>query len=474
MSRSLGRPKRAAEDFTRTHDLTEEGPVSKKPRFDIRNPSALAPDALEEDVTLDADIIGHRGQQVRRGAVNIDGYDSDSENENFDARAEAKAKQKADTEKSKDEEQEDMFADLAEDFEDGDDEEGDATRRQEGKGKKAVRFLDADEIEGQVDYSKSGGHVSADFRLSTGAKGKEKDRGQDREVESSSESEVDEDTRADAGDVDEEVGAGGKKAHAPKLDAFNMRNEQQEGRFDDQGNFVRKAADPDAAYDTWLEGVSKKDMRRAKEAAEKRDEERRQKDKADDETLTEDLFATLISHLENDETALEALARLGKGVKQKPKWQTKAKNRRKQQTNGHADEEDVSMSNSHNEDPTETSRKATIETITTAADLLLGRSHPEIYDMEREMLIRLWKRETGEEWVDPSAASTENTNSIAQEDKELWEYRWSDARDGEEHHGPYDAVTMRAWRDAGYFGEGVEFRRVGVGGKGWDGVGGFG
>ena len=64
-----------------------------------------------------------------------------------------------------------------------------------------------------------------------------------------------------------ELGAGGKKSHAPKLDAFNMKNEQEEGRFDAQGNFVRKAADPDAVHDSWLEGVSKKDMKKAKEAA---------------------------------------------------------------------------------------------------------------------------------------------------------------------------------------------------------------
>ena len=41
-----------------------------------------------------------------------------------------------------------------------------------------------------------------------------------------------------------------------------MKNEQEEGRFDAQGNFVRKAADPDAVHDLWLEGVSKKDMKK--------------------------------------------------------------------------------------------------------------------------------------------------------------------------------------------------------------------
>ncbi len=257
----LARPKRAGEDFARTHhEQADISQASKKPRFDLRNPSALAPDAPEEDGTLDADVIGSRGQQVRRNAVNIDGYDSDSENEGFDGKAEAKAR--ANKDRSKEEEAADMFADLEEDFGDGDDSEGDTTRKGTGK-KKAVRFLETEEIEGQVLNSRSGGHVSVNFEASSStngiANGLEKSQTETQEVDSTSESEVDDETRAEAGDgVDEELGAGGKKTHAPKLDAFNMRNEQEEGRFDEQGNFVRKAADPDAVHDLWLEGVSKR------------------------------------------------------------------------------------------------------------------------------------------------------------------------------------------------------------------------
>ena len=42
----------------------------------------------------------------------------------------------------------------------------------------------------------------------------------------------------------------------------------------------------------------------------------------------------------------------------------------------------------------------------------------------------------------------------------MWEYRWTDGRDGNSVQGPYDGPTMKAWQDAGYF-EGVEFRAVG-------------
>lgn len=433
--------KRSAEDFARVnHDSYGNGQPSKKARFDLRNPSALAPDALEEDATLDADVIGARGQQVKRGAVNVDGYDSDSDNENFDARAAAKAKATEDAEKSKDEDEADMFADLEDDFKDGDDSEGDADRRGEGR-KKDVRFLDEDEIEGQVKNSKSGGHVSADFALN--GKGK----AQDQEQESSSDTEVADEERADTGDVDEELGAGGKKLHAPKLDAFNMREENEEGKFDESGNYVRKAADPDAKHDLWLEGISKKEMKKASEAHERREKERRQKAIEDDAKSDGQILAMLIPQLQPSETVLEALARLNKGKAKKSKWQNKKKRK-----------DNVNDNDEETKDEKEDERSKAIEAITEAADLLLARGQPEVYDTEKELLVRQYKKATGEEWIEPQSAHSEEI--VNDTESSQWQYRWSDARDGGDIHGPYDVNTMKAWSDAGYFGEGVEFRKI--------------
>ncbi|MCJ1336472.1 hypothetical protein MMC09_001748 [Bachmanniomyces sp. S44760] len=457
MNKAAVRPKRGGEEFARTHYLDNDGPSAKKPRFDIRNPSALAPDAPEEDAILEADEIGKRGQQTKRNAVNIDGYESDSSNEGFDARADSKATEAEKGNrpaKSKTEEDADMFADLEDGHEDGDANE---ELSREGKKKtKDVRFVEVDEIEGQVAGSKSGGHVSADFSL-RGSNGKGKER--DHDIESSSESDVDEAERADiAGQVDEEVGAGGKKEHAPKLEAFNLRAEKEDGRFDENMNYVRKAADPDAIHDSWLEGVSKKDMKKAKEAADKRDEERRQRNLEADALLTSDILKTLIPHLDRGESVLEALARLGRGNKKKPKWQDKAK--RKQQD---ADQMEVDVTKAP-DDPQETQRRQAVEAITGAADQLLTRGQTEIYEQEREMLMRQYQRETGEAWAEPPKEDNKDTVHGIRAVKE-WEYRWSDARDGGEAHGPYDGAMMLSWNDAGYFGEGVEFREIGQGGN---------
>ncbi|KAK4621302.1 LIN1-like protein [Fulvia fulva] len=442
---SAARPKRVGEDFNRTHDNT-----TKKPRFDYRNPSTLAADAPEDDLILDADVIGKSGNNTKRNAVNIDGYESDSDNDNFNARAARKDKKKP--EKSQDEEEDDMFADLEE--KDGDDDE---EVQREGKGKgKDVRFMEGEEIEGQVMNSTSGGKVSDEILL--GGKGKQKASKEDEEDESSGDEE--ERDKLDEEMEDElaaEIGAGGKKKHAPRLDAFNLKDEEQDGRFDESGNYVRKAADPDAVNDNWLDGLSKKDMKKAKEAQEKREDERRRKAMADDAMLTSDLRSTLISRLETGESPLEALQRLNRGKPQEkkiPKW------KQKKQRNGMDVDEPAESGHGTATDPKEEARRKAVEAITGAADALYSRGQLEIYEAERELLMRQYRKETGEDWQSPveaaAAGADEQDGALSQ-----WEYRWSDARDGGEAHGPYDAPTMKAWNDAGYFGEGVEFREVG-------------
>lgn len=485
---SAARPKRASEAFARTHhgergedeaDGGGAGSSSKKVKFDVRNPSALAPDAREEDDVLDADVIGvGSGATTKRGAVNIDGYDSDSDNDTFDARAAArrgKGRGKGDggevnlldeltnyNDKLKngrasgggagnDDDDDDMFAAG------NDDAQGDAetagnpaepSTTNTGKKDKSVRFLAESEIEGQEGTSKSGGHV----RLDDGGSSED-----DEEVELAIQEEG----------VDEEVGLGGLKRHAPKIDAFNMKEEQEDGAFDEAGNYIRKAGDPDAVHDRWLEGVSKREMKAAGQAHERREAELRQRRREDDSIFNADLFKVLILRLEKGETVLEALARLGKGqtkVKKVPKW----KQKKQQQKNGgaagdgDADAMDVDKKKEP-EDPEQVRIKEAINAITEAADKLLGRDYPEVYDTEREKLIREYRNETGEDWVEPPKVEEADAGQQA---PTMWEYRWTDGRDGAAKQGPYNGPTMKAWQDAGYFGEGVEFRPAGEEG-GW-------
>ncbi|KAK3683709.1 hypothetical protein B0T22DRAFT_501148 [Podospora appendiculata] len=472
---AAARPKRASEAFARAHhgedDDGADGASSKKVRFDVRNPSALAPSAGDDDGEADdevlaADVIGASTRAMKRGAVNIDGYDSDSDNDNLEARAEArgtKGKEAEDVDLAEvmdnyaskkagagaanddDDDEMDMFGD--------DDEDADgkvAGSGKAGKKNKEVHFLADDLIEGQERNSKSSSKIRID--------------GED-EDESSDEEEVDLEAVIEEEGLDEEVGAGGLKKHAPKIDAFNMRDEQEEGAFDEAGNFIRKAADANAVHDRWLEGLSKKDIKKAAEARDKRDAELRQIQRENDSILTADLLQRLILQLEIGETALEALARLGKGQtkpKRVPKWKQK-----KQHKGAAADAMDVDTEKEP-DDPKQVKIKEAIDAITDAADKLLGRDYPDIYDTERERLIREYSKQTGEPWAEPrKQEEEEEQGERSSGGTKSWEFRWVDGRDDAAKQGPFDGPTMKAWEDAGYFGQGVQFRPEGSGESGW-------
>lgn len=459
---SAARPKRAGENFARTHYSNEED--TKRVKFDVRNPSILAPDAREDDAVLDADVIGGSGA-TKRGAVNLDGYDSDSDNENFNARAGSRKKgtvnileqldnydaksgsnkeQSAAGPANEDDDDDDMFA-AEDDKEQGKEEDGeDEHFEKSGRKKKNVKFLDDAQIQGQEDESKSGGTIRLDER-------------------ESSDDEADLELAIQEEGVDEEVGAGGLKRNAPKVEAFNLREEMEEGRFDQDGNYVRKANDPDAMHDSWLEGLSKKDMKKAAAAHEKREAEARERRIQEDSVLVSDLLATLIRRLEKTETPLEALARLGKDQtkpKKIPKWKLK-----KMSKGAEAMETDQEAAS----DPKQAEIKQAIDAITDAADKLLSRGYEEIYDEERELLVRGYRRETGEDWVEPEVETeakpeaqppTGARDASAPASGTMWEFRWTDGRDNAAKQGPFDGPTMKAWQDAGYFGQGVEFRAV--------------
>lgn len=497
---AAARPKRAGESFARAHhgergddnnhNNNGDGPSSsKRVKFDMRNPSALAPETQDDDVdeednaVLEADVIGKGAGATKRGAVNIDGYDSDSDNETFHDRAEARKGKGHKKNNSKgasgevevdiadqldnydkhlrdegaavggqQDEDEDMFAaDNDPDEKDTNDRAASTATSRVKKGKE-VRFLDTAKIEGQESASKSGGTV----RL-----------GEDRD---SSDDEEDLELAIQEEGIDEEVGMGGLKRNAPKIDAFNMKAEQEEGAFDESGNFIRKAVDPDAVHDRWLEGVSKKDMKKAAEAHEKREAELRRQRREDDSLLTEDLLRSLVLNLEKGETPLEALARLGKarkaGQRKVPRWKVK-KQLQKHQKKDARDADAMHVDHAATEeaeDPQQAKTREAINTVTEAADKLLGREYADIYETEREKLIRDWQTEAGERWVEPPAAPTAKEAlaeaPLARATSEMWEYRWNDGRDGGAVQGPYDGPTMKAWQDAGYF-EGVEFRVVG-------------
>ena len=547
--------------------LTRSGaglPPSKRPKFDARNPALAAPDVPDAagpshgpdsgagsgDIFLEVDegAIGKR--RVRRNAVELEGYASDSSDEaGFDATRQKWARQDRPgngTAKPKakgtndDDDDDDMFG--------GSDEDGDGSGAEDGTGKggtrkndrkkKEVTFLELDDIEGQEDEDEDD-EAAATLTVAPSRYPdifKDERRRDSDESSSSSGS----DAESDAGHGGLEAGEGQlaeesllddpeaaasegkkkKKPRPPKREAFNMKSEIEEGRFDAAGNFVRKAAEKDAVHDSWLAGISRRDMRRAREAMARRDADRRAQLRRDDAVLTCDVLAQLISCLDRGETVLEALGRLGARKApakntNKNQWRLRKKAAAEAAAATAAAAAATAVGTvtataaaaaaaaatatataaataatpasapttmdvdtkgkgramgTEDEDPAEARRKALVEKITGAADVLLTRGQPEVYDETRESLMRQYRLDTGEDWVDrgkPDATTDDGEGAGGGDaDARQWEFRWTDGRDDGSSHGPHSNAEMRSWNEHGYFREGVEFRPIGARG-GW-------
>ncbi|KAJ2462796.1 hypothetical protein GGI02_005383, partial [Coemansia sp. RSA 2322] len=241
------------------------------------------------DDALEADITSSRR---RARQVNVDGYGSDASDQD----------EVGNLSDYSDEEDEKGPEDAADD-----DEEPSAQNMDEGDmfadgvgrsdlqpEKKRKRFLDLDDIEGQEMSSASRTESANDsIVIARYQKGKQPER---NEAESQS------------GSDDEADGRG-----RIKIEAFNMKDDLEEGKFDASGNFIWNKKDPQAYQDDWLGGISKGAIERARESKARQDNaqfrvnsEQQWEDASKDEIIVE-----IINILQPRETVLTALARIG-------------------------------------------------------------------------------------------------------------------------------------------------------------------
>lgn len=252
-------------------------PVEKKTRF---VPPEDDPASFAEDV--DAQLEDNK-KATRKGGVKTEGYESDSSD---DGEGVVLSRRKDSTQADGDED-DDMFAM-------GDKEE---TKTEESaRKKKNEQYLRLGDIEGQ------------EFNEAEGS-GPGKDEDED------SESSVSEDEPEDEDDLERRKKAG----MGYELSSFNMREEMEEGKFTEDGTFVR-TFDPHAVHDRWLEGTNEREMkkaRRAKRQQEKKEKERLRKERKEEERSggQEEMQKEMLTMLKRGETVLEALARLGEKVK---------------------------------------------------------------------------------------------------------------------------------------------------------------
>lgn len=254
------------------------------------------------------------------------------------------------------------------------------------------------------------------------------DDGMDSEVEPSNIEEDDDDMfgasardasifNKDMSDLDElsdqiADDSGHDSAGEEPIEPFNLKNDLENGRFDDQGNYISIVDDKEEEeQDAWLKDISAKDIKAAA-AAQKKQHEQVEAETSPQASSKQDVVECLVQLLEPSETPLEALQRLYQGTKNK---KSKLKNRNKQ----------------------------TIDTITTCCQTLLNTFNvAEVYDTLREEFMRMVK-----------------SRKRAREDEGTWEFRW--ISDPDTIHGPYEEETIISWIREGHFSGNAEVRRTG-------------
>jgi len=108
-----------------------------------------------------------------------------------------------------------------------------------------------------------------------------------------------------------------------ELSSFNMREEMEEGKFTEDGSYVR-TFDPHGVHDRWMDGLDEREIKLAKRR--KREQEKKQREKmlAEEKEREESggphaLEQQLLAFLKEGETVLESLQRLGSQTKKQNK-----------------------------------------------------------------------------------------------------------------------------------------------------------
>ena len=213
----------------------------------------------------------------RKGRVRTEGYDSDSSDEGESVVRSRRRGKDAGGEKEDEDEDDDMFAA----------EEKKEDKEEEGGKRKEEKFMRLGDIEGQW------------FGEQTGA-------GEDSESEGEP--------------VDEDEAEKRKKAGMGfELTSFNMREEMEEGKFSEDGMYVR-TFDPHAVHDKWMDGMDEREIKKARRQHRHMERIQKEKQAAEEREMQQlggkdDMEKALLHLLKKGETVLEALQRLGAKAK---------------------------------------------------------------------------------------------------------------------------------------------------------------
>ncbi|KAG8748298.1 hypothetical protein FRC10_007688 [Ceratobasidium sp. 414] len=247
-----------------------------------------------------------------------------------------------------------------------------------------------------------------------------------------------------------------KQGMGYEMSSFNMKAEMEEGKFAEDGTFVR-SFDPHAVHDKWMEGMDDRELkkaRRSKKLMETREKERERREAEEAGRGKEDIMKELLGFMEKGESVLETLQRLGASSKGTRRSQKKAATDVAPQ----AADGMVAGKQAPEQNP--------ITRVTSLASTLMSLGDSDVYEATYEIMLRSVRRSgiVDPDW-DPHPPPPQVPDA-------KYDYRWAPdyviASGGQASadavYGPYGVTELSAWNAASYFGEGaerVQLRRVG-------------
>ncbi|KAJ3349950.1 CD2 antigen cytoplasmic tail-binding protein 2 [Allomyces javanicus] len=229
---------------------------------------------------------------------------------------------------------------------------------------------------------------------------------------------------------------------AIKIVPFNMRDELEEGSFDEAGTYIKKR-DENERYDGWLSGLNKTDIEKAAIAARAREQERQAHEHAVASRTRipnrePDLLKAALGLLRPRETVARALARLNKQIERPTKRSTSSKKAAAQPV---VPESEVSRH-----------AREDVDLLTEIAGQLVELGKADVYEASYEDMFADLRDEglVDRKWTPEHPTRRKEVVAFT--------YAWNGG-DGAEH-GPFSSEEMAAWAAQGFFANGIVVQRL--------------
>ncbi|KAJ3043249.1 hypothetical protein HDV00_005569 [Rhizophlyctis rosea] len=248
-----------------------------------------------------------------------------------------------------------------------------------------------------------------------------------------------------------------------KITPFNMDEEMEEGNIDESGHYIRKK-DEHQMHDNWLQGVSKSDIERAKNAHERQLARERALDALGgyDESDENQVWLNALRYMQPGETLFAAMKRLG-GNKKTTSLANKWKKKKAAAMEVDEPLEDAAAA---------AERRQAVEQLTALSDKLMSLGQFDFQSLTYEQIVRNLRRaELLDDSWQPGDAVPDSRSAPTSALDTLWEYKWGE--ESEELFGPYTGQEMRAWNEQGFFNEGGALVRQVKAGTPLDAMSGF-